>query len=449
MKNLIVGIYLLLACCSVSAQNAPDWVKQRPANSLYYIGIGHASKSDKDYTQVARQNALRDLASEIKVEIKSTSLLHMLEAEEKVSSNYEETIRVSVSENIENYHMADSWQDDKDYWVFYELSILDYQQYVKKRREKAISEGYDFWKKGQTAMDSGELITALELWLKGLQAIQPAVQDELIAEYDGERVDVANELYNAVKTIFNGVTVTPSEREVSVKAFQKLKDPVVIHLQKGEVALKNVPLQWKFVTGNGQLSRQTNTDNLGNASLYIDNVISTIPRQEIRVRVDESALGILKNGVFSNLIKEMGTVIPQASVYANVIHDNLRAYIRTGNNEDPAVQKAVRSLLTKNYFTLVDNLSAADLCVDLTTEFQKGDRERVGMSAMRAYYASATVKITRLKGSEVVLDYSLDEVKVLQPETVSEKNSKNAMIKELQKRLNRELPERLKQMYAE
>lgn len=449
MKHLIAGICLLLACYSVCAQDAPAWVKQRPANSLYYIGIGHAPKSDKDYTQVARQNALRDLASEIKVEIKSTSLLHLLEAEEKVSSRYEETIRVNVCENIENYHMADSWQNDQEYWVYYELSLLDYQAYIKKRREKAISEGYDFWKKGQAAMDSGELTTALELWLKGLQAIQPAIQEELIVEYNGERADVANELYHAVKTIFNGVTVQPSEKEVNVKVYQKTKDPVVISLKKGEIPLKNVPLQWKFVTGNGQLSKQAVTDNTGNASLYIDNIISTLPRQEIRIQVNESAFRMLEGGIFSNLAKEMMAAVPQASVYANAIHDNLRAYLRTGANEDPAVQKAVRTLLTKNYFTLVNSLSAADLCVDITTEFQKGEKERAGLSSMRAYYASATVKITRLQGSEVVLDYTLDEVKVVQPESVSEKNAKNAMIKELQKRMNRELPERLKEMYAE
>lgn len=449
MKYVIAGLLLLLGYLSVSGQDVPDWVRQRPGSSLYYTGIGRALKSDKDYMQVAKQNAMKDLASEIKVEVTSSSLLHTLEEHERITSRFEETVRVSACENIENFHLVGSWQDDREYWVYYQLSIMDYEEYVERRRSQAIKQGDDYLSKGQAAWGRGELMTALELWLKGLETVQPVINEELVCEHDGRRVDVARELYNSVKTIFSGVTLRVSAGTVEAKAFQAVEEPVLVSLKRGDTSLKNVRLQWRFTTGDGRLSQHAVTDDQGNVKLYIENITSSLPRQEIAIQMDETPFRVVENGVFGGLVKEILATAPRVTVFVNIGTHSVRAYIQTGAGEDATVQRAVKNILTQHYFTIVNDPTAADFWVVLHTGFRKGEKERAGLSAVVAYYASATVKITRRESPAVVLDYVLEDVKVLQPETASATTARTAAVKELLKRLDRQLPERLKDVYAE
>ena len=141
----LLGLLLFCLLGNLEAQERPDWVKQRPVSSMHYIGIACVSKSEKDYMQKAKQQALNDLISEIKVNVVSTSLLHTLEENDRVSSEYEESIRVEARESVENFKMRGSWQSDTEYWVYYELNKFDYEEMVERRREKAVREGFDYW----------------------------------------------------------------------------------------------------------------------------------------------------------------------------------------------------------------------------------------------------------------------------------------------------------------
>ncbi|MFQ3325762.1 MAG: hypothetical protein ACI8YC_000395, partial [Salibacteraceae bacterium] len=54
----------------------PNWVSERPTSPAYYIGVGIAGKvsAGANYMQIAKENALNDLASEIKVNVSGNSI---------------------------------------------------------------------------------------------------------------------------------------------------------------------------------------------------------------------------------------------------------------------------------------------------------------------------------------------------------------------------------------
>ena len=54
----LLGVLLFCLLGNLEAQERPDWVKQRPVSSMHYIGIACVSKSEKDYMQKAKQQAL-------------------------------------------------------------------------------------------------------------------------------------------------------------------------------------------------------------------------------------------------------------------------------------------------------------------------------------------------------------------------------------------------------
>ena len=81
----------------VEVKNAPEWVNTRPLSGQYYVGVAAASKVREplEYANVAKKNALNDLASEISVEIKGESLLNTLEVNRNFHEEFISTISTS------------------------------------------------------------------------------------------------------------------------------------------------------------------------------------------------------------------------------------------------------------------------------------------------------------------------------------------------------------------
>ena len=181
MKHWLLFILVISwFCFPLSGQqtNRPDWVKQHPVDGLNYIGIGMAEISGGDYQQKAKQNALSDLVSEIQVVIAANSLLNTLEDDGNVKQTFAESIRTEARAEIENFRLVDSWRSDNEYWVYYELNKDDYAALVEARRQKAIRNGFDFWYKGHITLQQGDLMTAIELFSNGMEAIRPVLNQE-------------------------------------------------------------------------------------------------------------------------------------------------------------------------------------------------------------------------------------------------------------------------------
>lgn len=446
MKKMILYLCFISLTFAGYGQSRPEWVAQRPINTMYYIGIGTASKADKDYMQKAKQNALSDLVSEIKVEVSSNSLLSTMENEGEVKSVFEETIRLNARESIQQFQLVESWQNDTEYWVYYQLNKFDYEEYIEKRREQAIKQGFDYWYKGQVALQQGDLMPAIELFVKGLEAIQPAINDELTCSYEGQTMDVGRELYAALKGVFTGITITTSPESVDGKAFQAVEQPVVISVRKNGVGLRSLNLKSAFIYGAGQLSQNMTTDANGEVKMHILNVTSKLPRQEIHVTIDEKPFAGLSGSVFSGLVKSVLNSGPKGVVYVNIGQSSMNAFIQTLVGAEPALERAVQSLLTNNYFNVVKTPATADVTVTLTTNFKKGQKERGDMYDFINYYISVGVQIINNRTDAAILVYSIDNLQVTLAEMTTLENAKAAAIREAMKRLNRELALALKEL---
>ncbi|MFW6095955.1 MAG: LPP20 family lipoprotein, partial [Bacteroidota bacterium] len=141
---LILGLLITIASCSslnVSAGNKkkPDWVKSRPVDNNYYIGIGSANTYEDNYTKVAKNNALTDLISEISVKLSSNSVLRQFEDESGFGEEFEAVTKMHIKDDLEDYEVVDSWEGEDKYWVFYRLSKEKYKRQKREKLEKAKS----------------------------------------------------------------------------------------------------------------------------------------------------------------------------------------------------------------------------------------------------------------------------------------------------------------------
>ena len=143
--------FILFLLLSLIFSSQPDWVKKRPINNSYFIGIGISSINlSRNYIQSAKNDALSDLSSEISVTI-SSELIDILT--EKSGLSQEEVvseIRSSTKADLEGFELVDTWEDEYEYWVYYRLSKAKYQANIELKRQNAISLSLDLFKKAKT-----------------------------------------------------------------------------------------------------------------------------------------------------------------------------------------------------------------------------------------------------------------------------------------------------------
>jgi hypothetical protein len=128
------------AVVQVAEVKVPIWVSSRPNNGFKYVGIGFAEKGKGTGYQIeAKKNALYDLTSEIKVNISSNSVLYTVQNNNNFNENFNSLINLSNTDNIEGYHLIDSYENDKQYWVYYQLDKQEYASQKAKKKQQIIS----------------------------------------------------------------------------------------------------------------------------------------------------------------------------------------------------------------------------------------------------------------------------------------------------------------------
>ena len=449
MKHWLLFILVISwFCFPLSGQqtNRPDWVKQHPVSGLSYIGIGMAEISEGDYQQKAKQNALSDLVSEIQVVIAANSLLNTLEDDGNVKQTFAESIRTEARAEIENFRLVDSWRSDNEYWVYYELNKDDYAALVEARRQKAIRNGFDFWYKGHITLQQGDLMTAIELFSNGMEAIRPVLNQELFCSYEGKTINLATELYAALAGVFDGITIVLNPATVSVTPFQGIREPIAIGVYRNGNPLRNIRLKAEFVSGSGDLSSMSPTDESGVAALYVRNITSKQAQQEIGISLIDDVFSLFRKGSYAALFKQMLSFLPGATLTINTAQTQTSAYVRSAQSDIEAVERTVKSLLNNHFFNVVASSSEADIIVTLDNKCRKGNTVPGELYNFIEFFSTLGIKIENNRTGQTMLNYSINDERTLVPENKSASQGKNMAARELIKRLNREFARELKKI---
>ncbi len=448
MKYTLASV-LLAFTLFVSAQDKPDWLKQRPVTGLNYVGIGMASKNGTDYVQKAKQKALSDLVSEIKVEVQSSSLLNTIEDHGQVRSRFEEAIRLSAKEEIQGYRMIGVWEDENEYWVYYELNKYDYDDFLKARREKAVKEGFGYWYKGQVALQEGHLQSAAELFTKGLEVIQPAINQDLSCSYEEKVINVGQELYASLMGLFDGMAITTSVGKIEAEAFRSVEPDLAACLSKNGVALANMKLKVTFVSGSGDLSQPTLTDQTGTSMFRINNITSKQSNQQVRIALDTDFLKNLQQGIYASLYSKLLSEAPEVMIDIVLKNAKVAAYVEMKDNHIQPLEQTVKSILATNYFDVVADASMADVTVTLSTEFFPGQPVKGELYNMVECFSSMSLQLVDNRTGRGLLDYSVSRLRTLVPSAKSVAQAKQMATRELMKRVQRELKMELQKIHID
>lgn len=159
---------------------APSWVSQRPISSSRFIGIGVAEKTPgANYIMEAKKNALYDLASEIKVNISSNSMLYSYQNNNQFNQTYNSLIKLSNTENIEGYQQAGTYENEKHYWVYYYLEKEEYFRRKEQKKQQTLQSASQMLMNAEKEFKSGAFTNALFLRLKAFGTLIPYLNEEI------------------------------------------------------------------------------------------------------------------------------------------------------------------------------------------------------------------------------------------------------------------------------
>lgn len=303
MKQLIllIGLLAIWACSPKTKpvvqqpEQRPAWVMQRPIESGYYTGIGVVRKSGNgfDYLEQAKKNALNDLVSQIQVNVQANSIQSQLERNRVFSDEFRSFTRLSSNVAIEDFETVATWQNEQEYWVYYRLSVADYQMQKEKRMQQAIAQSMDALGRAAEAENEGNLVGAYDFYFRAFESVKAYTGDPLTYSEGGRQRFLGNDLLESVNRLSRNIAIRVNVSNLQVKPGRPVTQEIVVTVSHPRIngkPVRNFPLNVQFTQGAGTIVGNTVTDENGVCRLRISGITARDALQEITILPDMQAI---------------------------------------------------------------------------------------------------------------------------------------------------------------
>lgn len=408
----------MLAGCSPRLTNTappkPDWLTAKPYSPDYYIGIGHSNKTgDNNYIQEAKKSALQDLVSEIKVTVSSTSILHELDVNNAYSEQYEETIQTDAADEIQDFEVVDSWQDDTNYWVYYRLSKVRYKEIKDEEKRVATVQGTDYYQKAKQAEQAGQRVQALTFYFQALRSMEKYLADAIVVTVGNKDILIVNETYASIQDILGQINLQVNPKQVQIN--RRLSDDALSLVASASFSdthkpASGLPLVAGFDKGAGLVHRDYLTDSKGNSRILVTKIASKDLEQSLKVSVNVDTLSGAKPGSVLRLISE-SMKTPSAQVLLEVQRPVI--YITSAEKnfghrkENQQLTDQLVNMLTSNGFEVTKDQSKADLLFNVSSDTEKGSVS----GSIYITYLTGKIQVTSAKEGKDIYSTSFDRIR--------------------------------------
>lgn len=418
MTRIFTLLLTVLVACSPKVQqpveSKPAWLSAKPSQPGYYTGIGHSTKTGtNNYVQEAKKTALEDLVSEIKVNVSSSSVLSTFEDNNEFREQYEQIIKTTAADEIEEFEQAGAWEDDNNYWVYYRLSIQRYKQIKEEQRRNAVILATDYLEKAQKSDAEGERIQALGFYFQALRSVEKYLGEAIAVTVNGKDILLVNEIFASIQGLLDKIQlkVEPSEilinrrlnlnaQTVTTKAFYKdINKPAVL-----------LPLTSSFAKGAGDVFPDYKTNEDGTAKILINKITSRELEQTVGVRVNIDAIsGQGTSPVYSLISKRLQVPTTQIvlKVQRPVVFMTADEKSLGVNKNNFQISNRLKNLLANSGFEFTNNREEADLWFDVLADSEKGSIS----GSIYVTYLTGVIKVTAVREGKEIYATTLDRVK--------------------------------------
>jgi len=396
------ALLLFLSCNIIFAGSKPSWITNRPVSKDYYIGIASASKKDypDKYRQIAKDEALRDLASEIQVNISGEFIHEVAEQGGMLADELRSLVKSKTQANLEGYDLVENWEDNSQYWIYCRLSKKKYQEKTNSRKKKVTSLGRDFFIKAKKSENKKDITSAVRYYIQALGTLEEFIGEPLEIEYSGQKLYLQNSLFSSIQNSLSNLRLKALSPMVKAKKGLPLSKPLEVKVlytdgQK-EFPVKNMPLSFSFVRGKGRLISNVTSDRKGIAACTVSEITSEDKNQIINVKVDLAELAKGQKTPLKNL------TIPETRFILSI--SALTAYVEAEEKNMGEklsmlkVEPKLKEALGEKGFSFINDVSQADFMIKL----QAHTWEATSLLGTTMVKAEVNVSVMNLRTGEEV-----------------------------------------------
>ncbi len=434
INSLLLNVFILVLLTAfaipqgVSAKKKPQWVKERPNDSAYYIGIAMAQKTgdEREYVKTTRAKALKQMSSEIKVRISSNSVLHQLDNLAGFQEEYEAEIRTSVEQTLEGYEV-ETWQNRKEYWVMVRISKDRYKRMQQMKLDMAKSHAFSYYRDAQKAIEKSDVFSALNYLSKAVESIEGYLDKDLTYRSVDGIINLGTSIYGLIQDIYHRVELTPVQKTYSVSISKQKQMPIEVtakfYTNSGEVVpLPGLPLNFTFSKGEGILNSQSATNRDGVAKVVISRLISKSKTQEIKCSFDFSM--VLEANPDIEAAKVFDLFFPKKmfpSTYIALEIQKSKAFLLMEevvfgeSSAQESFLNSVKTILNESVFTFTNSREEADFIVTLKSDFIAGEEKKGNGYSLFIVFASFNITIADTQTGEEIFSDGYSGIRGMRP----------------------------------
>ncbi len=399
---------------------APIWVSSRPNNGFKYIGIGFADKAKGDnYQMEAKKNALYDLVSEIKVDINSNSVLYTVQNNSSFNESFNSMIKLSNNENIEGYQQIDSYENDKQYWIYYSLDKEEYAKQKALKKQQTISKAASLISSSFIDEKNNDFSSSLKKRIQAFGVLTPYLSEEInfdVTQSGG--VKTVFDLTGLIQKQIQTITVLQPKTLTQLLPYQINYSPLNYTLQiNGKTPLYNFPISIKSEEDKLKIVEKYTTNTNGELQVKINTIE---PLNQVVVfslspdinglmgtdSVSKSAIKVLSQFINTQSLKVNASVRP-IQLYLSCTENNLG---KPTNNQ--TIKGFIEQKLSSNETIIVSNKAEADFIIDAVSDTKKDISSEILKSNYQVELVELNIKLQLInpKDNQVIYNNQANEI---------------------------------------
>lgn len=368
----------------------PNWVSSRPNNGFKYIGVGFAEKGKGNNYQIeAKKNALYDLTSEIKVDISSNSVLYTVQNNSNFNENFNSLIKLSNTDNIEGYTLVDSYENDKQYWVYYQLDKQEYANLKAQKKQQIITKASNLIAASFYDEKNKDFSSSLKKRIQAFGVLTPYLSEEI--NFDPAQTNGLKNVFdltNLIQQQLQSITVVQQKAVPVLKPYQAVYKPLLYTLElKNKTPLQNFPLLVSSDEDEINVSDKASTNANGEIQIKVNSVEPLNQYVGFSLNPDISSLmgtdSVGRAGV--TLLKQF---IQTSTLKVNANVSNVTIFVKSVENNfgKPTGLNSIETFIKQKFsgqeVRLVDKPEEADYIIESLAE----TKEDISSDILEANY---------------------------------------------------------------
>ena len=281
----IIPIALFIKCSSNPVSDTLDgWKKNQDSRYWYGVSIIDKANADLNIQKTARNEAIADIASQIKIKINQDFKKIIQENDYEIKEYSTQILESQIENNLEQVEILDYKDLGDTYMLYARLSKNKYYAKIESQRENAKKVALDYINK--IFSPSAESFRNLS---KAESEIFKYIDSPMSVIYKNKSQNLYLLIQSLKEDMINNISIKPSQYEKNIKNLIPSNDLITVNVFESDtnMPISNIPLFSEINNGIDYCY----TNDRGECDFYIDKkFINKDLVQHMYIGVDQAKL---------------------------------------------------------------------------------------------------------------------------------------------------------------